>query len=349
MRPVTRKPVTLKPVTLKSAVFRRDREAGWRDLDALVGRVERHGVTILTADQALALPALYRSVLSSLSVARAISLDRAVVMYLETLATRAFACVYGNRTGLVEAAGAFFGRRWPQAVRETVGPVLLSAAILVLGAVIAFLLVRSSPDWFHGFMPADLAGNRTPDAPTATLRDTLYDDGHTDFSGELHLFATYLFTHNAQVAILCFALGICFGVPTVFLLLSNGCMLGAFVALFAGRGLGVEAIGWLSIHGATELFAIILAGAAGLKLGGALAFPGRHARLVELADAGRTAGLMMVGVICMLLVAGVLEGIGRQMIQDTAARYLIGWSLLAGWVLYFAAAGRRSGGETEGA
>lgn len=338
----------MRPITLKSAEFRRERQDGWQELDRLVARVEKRGVDSLTAEESLRLPTLYRATLSSLSVARAISLDRALVRYLESLSARAFYCVYGNRTGLIAAAGDFFRRRWPQAVRDTAWLTLLSAAVLFLGALTGFLLVQSSPDWFYGFMSADMAGGRTPEASTEYLRGTLFDEDRASWSDELQAFATYLFTHNSQVAILCFALGICLGLPTLALLFYNGCSLGAFVALFDSRGLGVEVIGWLSIHGATELFAIILAGAGGLKLGGAVAFPGRHGRLAELAVAGRTAGLVVVGVVVMLLAAGLLEGIGRQMIQETGLRYGIGWTIFALWIAYFVRAGRRRSEARDG-
>jgi len=64
-----------------------------------------------------------------------------------------------------------------------------------------------------------------------------------------------------------FALGFAFCIPTAFLLMYNGFALGAFVAVFSDKALGFEVGGWLIIHGATEIFAIILAGAAGLHIG----------------------------------------------------------------------------------
>ena len=74
-------------------------------------------------------------------------------------------------------------------------------------------------------------------------------------------FATYLFTHNSQIAIFAFALGFAFAVPTILLILYNGLMLGAFFAVFAAKGLAFNLAGWLMIHGTTELFAIAIAGA----------------------------------------------------------------------------------------
>jgi uncharacterized membrane protein SpoIIM required for sporulation len=124
-------------------------------------------------------------------------------------------------------------------------------------------------------------------------------------------------------------------VPTVLLVIFNGLMLGAIFAVFAGHGLGPNLTGWLAIHGSTELLAICVAGAAGLRLGTALAFPGRVTRMEAMVGAGRTAATAMLGTVVMLAVAGLLEGIGRQTITDDATRLTIGGIALVGWLLYF--------------
>ena len=137
------------------------------------------------------------------------------------------------------------------------------------------------------------------------------------------------------MAVAAFALGFAFCAPTVLLLLYNGATLGAFVSLFASRGLGFELGGWLLIHGVTELFAIILAGAAGLRIGWSAAFPGARSRLAAIAEAGRTAGVAMGGVVVMLFLAGLLEGFGRQLITNDLARYGVAAATGAMWLTYF--------------
>src|SRR3546814_6805070 len=87
-----------------------------------------------------------------------------------------------------------------------------------------------------------------------------------------------------------FALGFAFGVPTLLLEYYQGLSLGAMLAVFSGKGLGVDFGGWLFIHGTTELFAAVLAGAAGLRIGTAVVFPGASGRLEAAAAAGRIAG-----------------------------------------------------------
>ena len=97
----------------------------------------------------------------------------------------------------------------------------------------------------------------------------------------------------------------------------------------------MELGGWLAIHGTTEMFAIALAGAAGMRIGTRIAFPGELPRMAAAAQAGRVAATAMVGVVVMLLFAGLLEGIGRQTITSDGARYAIGSGMLALWSAYF--------------
>jgi len=320
------------PLTLKSHRFRAEREADWRRLDALLARMERGGAGRMSDDEVTAIPVLYRSALSSLSVARAISLDQSLIAYLESLCTRGYFCVYGTRTTLAGRIAAFFAGAWPAAVRELWRETLVSAAFMIVGTIVAFILTRESPDWFYSFVPMDLAGGRGPAASTQELRDTLFGSHGSD---GLAFFSTFLFTHNAQISLLAFALGFACCLPTAFLMTYNGLMLGAFLSLFAQRGLGFEFGGWVLIHGVTELFAITLAGAAGFRIGWTLAFPGERSRLDALAEAGRKAAIVMAGVVVMLGCAGLLEGVARQLITDTFVRYGIAAASAFVWLSYF--------------
>ncbi len=319
-------------ITLKSHRFRTEREQGWRDLEIILKAIEGRGIKSLTDEQIVALPRLYRSTLSSLSVARATSLDQGVIVYLESLSARAYYVLYGSQHGLGKRMATFFLRDWPLAAKTLWKETVVSVVLTILAAIIAFVLVTNNADWFYTFVPESLASGRTPVASAETLRETLYYDG--DSSG-LGLFASYLFSHNSKVAMFCFALGFAFCIPTAILLLYNGFVLGSFIAVFSEKGLGFEVGGWLIIHGATEIFAIILAGAAGIHIGKAVAFPGELTRTESASKAGGTAALLMAGVVIMLFFAGLLEGFGRQLITSDWLRYAIGFGTLTVWLIYF--------------
>lgn len=325
---------------LKSQRFRQEREEDWRRLERLIGKVEKGGIADLSDDDLLAAPVLYRSALSALSVARATSLDRALIEYLETLCARSYFFVYGSRETLWGQLAAFFREGWPKAVRGLWRETLASFALLALGAVLAAWLVSHEADWYYAFMPRGMAGGRDPAATTQALRETLFGGGKEGLS----VFATFLFTHNAQISILAFALGFALCIPTAALVFYNGATLGAFFTLFASRGLGLEAGGWLLIHGVTELFAVVLAGAAGLRIGWAVAFPGEQRRLDAIAEAGRHAATVMGGVVVMLFLAGLLEGFGRQLITLTPARYAVAAASALIWGLYFYGPRRQTSG-----
>ena len=324
-----------------SRSFRLAREPEWRRLEDLLTLAEKKSVRALGDEDLMALPVLYRGALSSLSVARETSLDLELVTYLEGLCARAYFFVYGVRTSPWRRLNAFFQHDWPAAVRSLWRETIVSALLFAAGILAGFLLVANDPSWFSAFIGEGMSQGRDFSASTAHLRSTLYDGDKDDMLG---VFATFLFTHNSQVAIGCFALGFAFGVPTSLLIIMNGAGMGAFFALFSSRGLGAELGGWLAIHGTTEIFAIVLAGAAGLRIGWAVVFPGDSSRLAAATEAGRTAAIVMAGVVLMLFAAGLLEGYGRQLITSDMLRYLIGAGMLSLWLVYYYGPRRRADG-----
>jgi hypothetical protein len=231
---------------LKSQRFRQAREDDWNRLERLMDKAEKGSASKLTDAEILAVPVLYRSTLSALSVARETSLDQGLIDYLETLSARAYFFVYGSRATIQDRLVAFFRTDWPAAVRGLWRETLVSTALMLLGALVAGWLVMHEPEWFYAFVPADLSGGRDPAASTETLRATL--DGADGAQG-LSAFAAYLFTHNAQVALLAFALGFALCLPTGLLILYNGATLGAFL----GRDEGAFRFGrgQVSGHGST--------------------------------------------------------------------------------------------------
>lgn len=320
--------------------FRAAHQETWERLETIVTRIEKRSVRALSEDDLLALPVLYRTTLSSLSVVRETSLDRALQTYLEQLCTRAYFQIYGAPGTAWRQLAHFFKDAWPRAVASLWRETLAAAALGVLGAVLGYFLVRHDPSWFYSIIPAELAEGRDPTASAHALKDVLYGSKASD---PLTTFAAYLFTHNAQVALFAFALGFAFAVPTALLLVYNGLTLGALVEIYVAKGLGGMLGGWLIIHGSTELFAITLAGAAGFRIGLAVGFPGRVSRLESAVAAGRTGGTAMAGVVLMLVVAGLLEGIGRQTIQLDWERYALGAAVFAGWLVYYYLPRKRHG------
>lgn len=322
----------IEAAALRSDRFRQDREGDWQRLEAIVRRMEAGRLRKLSDEDVMALPVLYRTVASSLSVARETSLDVATLAYLEGLVQRAWFLVYGPRVTLWGWLRRFLGGEWSGAVRAIWLDVLIALAVMVAGTVVGWLLVSSDPQWYYSLVPGQFTDTRVPGATREVLHDTLFGNQDQDAKSA---FSAYLFSNNAQVSILAFALGFAFGIPTLLLLVHNTAVLGAMLWLYQGQGLLLDFVGWLSVHGTTELFAILLAGAAGLHVGRSMAFPGERSIMQATSEAGQRAALVMTGVILMLIVAAILEGFARQLLDNTGARLLLGGTMLALWLAYF--------------
>lgn len=329
--------------TMRSVEFRREREATWRELEYLIAEAESRGLRKLSAEQLGRLPHLYRATLSSLSVARSISLDRALTAYLENLVGRAYFVVYGTRQALRRQIADYFAWQLPATIRRARWHLLVAFVVALAGGVAAFQLTSSDMDYYYAFT-GEMAQGRTPASTTAELRAGLYDDGGGG-TAVLTTFAAELFSHNARIGILAFALGFVAGLPTLLLLFYNGLVLGSFTALYHARGLGVDIWGWLLPHGVTELLAVILCGAAGFLLAHGLVFPGTKPRLDSLRERGRDAATIVVCAVMMLFVAGLIEGIFRQVVTNVAVRYTVAASTAAWWIYYFGFVGRRRARE----
>lgn len=320
---------------LRSDRFRLEREGEWKRLERIVSRLESGRLRKLSDEDVLALPALYRMAASSLAIARETSLDAATLAYLESLVQRAWFQVYGPRNSLASWLRRFLGGGWSASVRAIWPDMLIALAAMIAGTIVGWLLVAGDSEWFHALVPPDFGAGRSPGASQEVLRQTLFGDHQGSGRVGLSAFAAYLFSNNAQVAILAFALGFAFGIPSILLLIHNMALLGAMLWLFGGAGLTLDFVAWLSVHGTTELFAILLAGGAGIHIGRSMAFPGQRSVIAAAAESGRRAAQVMAGVVLMLLVAAFLEGIVRQVVNDTPGRFIIGGSMLAAWLAYF--------------
>ncbi|MEO1491752.1 MAG: stage II sporulation protein M [Pseudomonadota bacterium] len=329
----------MSEATIRSTRFRAEREADWQRLEKIVAQTERSGVRSLGFDDARDLAVLYRQAMNSLSVAREISLDKSLLDYLEALCSRAYLAVYAPQ----ESLGGLFRRLFvygiPQAMRRSAIPLLLGFLAMGLGALTGYMLFLDDNTWYNTFMPEGLAGGRGLSSSREDLLSVIYQDD-TSALDELGAFASHLFSHNTTIAMFAFALGVFVCLPSFALCAYNGLILGVFVALHVDRGIGMDIFGWLSIHGVTELSAICIATAGGFRLGLAVLFPGNLRRRDALRREGRDAVKLAIMAAIMLFAAGLLEGFGRQLVQDLDTRLMIGWGVGALWLSWILFSGR---------
>jgi uncharacterized membrane protein SpoIIM required for sporulation len=311
----------------------------WFRLEAILAKMEKKGAKSLEAREALELPGLYQTAVSSLSLARNLILDRLLLQYLENLSFRAYIAVYGPRESLAEVLRRFFRRDFPKAAWELRFHALGAFVLFLAGFMSGFLLVNEDPNNFLDLFPPFSA----PIHPNDSRQEVLDSEIFPPWPGIERTFiefSNFLFRNNSKVAIYSFCLSFALGVPTAIVLFHNGRLLGAVISLHAQKDLTVEYLAWLSIHGVTEILAFLMAAGAGLSIAQAIVLPGPRTRREALSRAGGRAGAVMMGAVIMLAAAAVIEGVFRQLIDFTAGRAAFALFTALFWYWYFCVRGR---------
>ena len=300
----------------------------WDRLGNLTSRANR-GVGRLDAAELDELVRLYQRTSSHLSYVRTYYRDPALIAQLTGLVATANAVVYGTRPRSLRAVGKFFADTFPAAVWINRRFVAASAALLLLPAIAVGVWLANS----------DKAVETV--APPALRQAYLNQDFESYYSSRPATeFATQVTTNNIQVGFLAFAGGVFLCLPTAFLLIQNGANLGVPAGLFATSGQSGKFYGLILPHGLLELTAVIIAGAAGLRLGWSLIDPGDRPRRVALSEEGRRAVVLVLGLVATFTVAGSIEGFVTGSPLPTVFRVGLGVAVETAFVLYIITQGR---------
>jgi uncharacterized membrane protein SpoIIM required for sporulation len=306
-----------------------ERRAEWDELEALLARVEREGMASLGIAGARRFGKLYRSVSSDLIRARTELVDVAVTDYLNDLVGRSYAQIHAGTGQRGKRLLSFFVEEFPRLFRLEWKVIALSAALFFAGGGVGAVAVAVDADALGVVIPEQHQA-WTPEERIA--RDTERGDhgGH-----QAAQFSSFLFTHNIQVSFLVFAMGLTFGVGTVSLLFYNGVPIGALAMQYHQAGEDLFFWAWILPHGIPELTSIFVAGGAGLLLARGLLVPGRRRRKDALVAEAKRAARLVVGVMPVLVVAGLIEGTISQMHEPAMPYWLkLAFALLVGVGLY---------------
>ncbi|MDT5164519.1 MAG: hypothetical protein QOC88_1413 [Mycobacterium sp.] len=155
-------------------------------------------------------------------------------------------------------------------------------------------------------------------------------------------FGLHVWVNNAWVAAKCIAFSVVLGVPIPFVLFANAANLGVVAGLMLQAGKADVLFGLLLPHSLLELTAVLLAGAAGMRLGWSVIAPGDRPRGQVLAEQGRAVISVAVGLVVVLLVSGVIEAFVTPSALPTFIRIGIGVLAEAGFMTYVVYFGRRA-------
>jgi uncharacterized membrane protein SpoIIM required for sporulation len=299
----------------------------WARLDQLVNRRRR-----LSGEQVDELVAAYQRTATHLSVLRSAGYDQALTARLSTRLARARAVAVGGvHTSGWTAVGRFFAVSFPlMAYRARWWWLATAAGSLLVAFVVGWWVARSPA------VQASL-GSRTS---VANYTNHEFRDYYSQYNGQS--FGSEVWTHNATLTAEMLISGIFLGLPTLFLLLANALDLGTAGGLLVSHGRGAEFFSLILPHGMLELSAVFLAAAVALRLGWTIVDPGPRPRPQALAQEGRSAVTVALGLIIVLLVSGSLEAFVTPSSLPTWARIGIGALAETAFVGYVITAGRRA-------
>ena len=269
----------------------------------------------------------YQVLTADLARARSLGASRSTVDHLNRIAVAGHNLLYGQiRRPSVEIGSDWFGS-FARVVRRHAWAVALSATMFFGPAVVSYVAVQLYPSLGYDllaeeFLEFDPASEENLHSIPTLARPVI---------------SSVIITNNIQVTLLAFGFGLTAGVGTSILLILNGVHLGSVAAWMTLHGKQKALWGWIMPHGATELLAICLAGAAGYLLAAAIVVPGEVRRSTALKRIGGDALRIEIGCMVMLVIAGLIEGFLSPSSINYSTRIAILIVSLLIWAVYFLA------------
>lgn len=314
---------------MEIAEFIDARRPRWQALERLLDKAESSGLKGLTLEDAKSLSRLYRGSSSDLLWMRAHGGSSDISHYLNDLVGRAYALTYPGKRARWSDVKRFLLAGFPALMRQEWRVFVASMALLLGGVAFGYVGMMVDPDAGHYLIPTDhLQLDPTQRAEDEAKKETASGD-------EQALFASFLFTHNIQVAFLAFSAGITAGVGTAFLLFFNGILLGALAWSYAHKGLAGWFWAWILPHGIPELTAIAIAGAAGFVVARGMVAPKGLTRREAIRKEAVTAVQLLLGTLALFVLAGCIEGsISQIHPPKLSVEFKISFAVAVGCAVY---------------
>ena len=254
------------------------------------------------------------------------------VSYLNQLVGNSHNYFYTRERLRISAALDYFRYGFPQMVRDEFRLFWISFAAFFIGGIFIFLLCTFDPSMLRFFLPGEI----------------------TELGGDIlsetwiyPILSSVIITNNIRVAIMAFAFGFLAGIGTLYILIFNGAIIGAYVYAVSAAGLSMATFWSLILpHGVIELIAIFICGAAGLIIGRAILIPERLRRKDALISAAKRASAFIPGVAFMLVIAGLIEGFFTPLGIAYSWKFLFAGLTFVFSVAYFILCGRRKSADS---
>jgi uncharacterized membrane protein SpoIIM required for sporulation len=277
------------------------RGSSWRELDALVARVSARARRPAPTD-VMRLGELYRSACTDLMLAEEHDLPRETVSYLHSLVGRAHNLIY--------RASGFSFQDWGRALFQTAPRLLRGDPALKVAALV----------FWGTFLLTALVSAGRPDFARIVVGEAFLEQIDHDFGQPVYAerpdglrrsdtaMAGFYIQHNASIGLSCFAWGILFGLGSLYQLLFNGIIIGTLFGHMMTQPEGWNFFHFVTAHSSFELTAIVVSGAAGLRLGWGLIDTQGQSRLASLRREASSALPAVGAAVVLFVLAAIVEG-----------------------------------------
>ena len=324
---------------MKQRVFEESNAARWAAFEEQVALLGAAGRMRPGAEQRMAMadfPTRYLELCHDLAVATERRYSPGLIDRLNQMTLDGHRVLYTRDPNFLARIARFVSREFPCRLRADARALAWATALFLVPGVVVWGLVTGSPELVYSVM----------DAEQVRGFEAMYDPSSEHIGSEresardLAMFGYYIF-NNIGIAFRAFAGGLLFGIGSGVILVLNGVLLGAVSAHVGQLGFEQTFYSFVIGHGAFELTAIVIAGAAGLRLGGSILSPGARTRTASLRHASREAMVLVYGVLGMLVIAAVIEAFwSSKGSVDREIKFAVGGALWAFVLAYFLFAGR---------
>ncbi len=280
------------------------RQLHWQKLEELLKQIETRGLPSLSREQLQSLGRLYRSAASDLSRARAMGLGPDVVRYLNNLVVKGHNQVYQNQRSRWSDLWHFLWITFPSVFRQNFLYVLVSFFLFAAPMLATWLFVLKDVNFAH--LEIQQGHPLVSDELWSYVeKKKLWTD---TVEHESPAASSFIATNNIKVSLVAFVMGVTFGLGTLYVLVTNGMLIGGTFAVCQVYGMAGRLAAFVAPHGVFELSAIFISGGAGLMLAKGMLFPGRLKRADSMRMMAKEAAILFLGCVPLLLIAGAIEG-----------------------------------------
>lgn len=289
---------------MKQQAFEQEYSPLWQEYDRLLQDLAGKQSTSPDIEQRYRLPRLYRQICHHYAMARERYYSPHLISVLHSRILRGHQVLYRYKSSWLWRILKFILAGFPRQVRKHYRYLLLSIALFVTPLVVTGLACYTDSELIYSILPgksvADIEYTYNP--ANKNIGRSAARQSDTSFM----MFGYYIY-NNISIGFRSYAMGVLLGIGTIIMILYNGVMIGGIAGYLTRLGYTETFWPFVSGHSAFELTAIVICGAAGLRLAQPIIAPGRYSRADALKLAGRESIELVLGAALMLVVAAFIE------------------------------------------